>query len=164
MAEETVNVNPDGSTTFEGSAAGGDESTMPPVDEGPDEETMEEVVMKGTDPAFYLLMAVVLIGFLYFLYKRKARADQEDEFFANLEDEKVREGNRNSLTLVCTSSAYTLVQFSYPFTYVYCFIDPCTLLIVWVDPRSSTFNYLLKSTNITPSKKSACLLDGNLAR
>ena len=29
MAEETVNVNPDGSTTFEG----GEESTMPPVED-----------------------------------------------------------------------------------------------------------------------------------
>mmetsp|Transcript_4557 Transcript_4557/g.7080 ORF Transcript_4557/g.7080 Transcript_4557/m.7080 type:complete len:295 (-) Transcript_4557:90-974(-) len=87
MAEETVNVNPDGSTTFEG----GEESTMPPVEDpagaGFDEETVDQVV-QGTDPAIYLLMAVVLIGFIYFLYTRKARADQEDEFFASLEDEK----------------------------------------------------------------------------
>jgi hypothetical protein len=92
MAEETVNVNPDGSTTFEGSGDAGssEESTMPPVDGGGfDEETMNDVVTKGTDPAIYLLMAVVLIGFLYFLYTRKARADQEDEFFVTLEDEKV---------------------------------------------------------------------------
>jgi cbb3-type cytochrome oxidase subunit 3 len=91
MAEETVNINPDGSTTFEGgSAAGGEESTMPPVAEpGMDEETIKQVV-KGTDPALYLLLAVVLIGFIYFLYTRKARADVEDEFFASLEEEKVR--------------------------------------------------------------------------
>lgn len=93
MAEETVNINPDGSTTFEGDAAGGgEESTMPPVegaDPGMDEETVQEIV-KGTDPAIYLFLAALLIGFLYFLYTRKARADAEDEFFANLEDEKVR--------------------------------------------------------------------------
>jgi hypothetical protein len=90
MAEETVNVNPDGSTTFEGSGgATGEESTMPPVtDPGMEEETLQEIV-KGTDPAIYLLLAAVLIGFLYFLYTRKARADVEDEFFASLEEEKV---------------------------------------------------------------------------
>ncbi|KAL3906957.1 MAG: hypothetical protein SGILL_009067, partial [Bacillariaceae sp.] len=90
MAEETVNVNPDGSTTFEGNGgAGGEESTMPPVEDPDmmDEETIQEIV-KGTDPAIYLLLAVVLIGFLYFLYTRKVRADQEDEFFASLEEEK----------------------------------------------------------------------------
>ncbi|KAG7356001.1 preprotein translocase subunit Sec66 domain containing protein [Nitzschia inconspicua] len=92
MAEETVNINPDGSTTFEGGAGagtGGEESTMPPVADTPgmDEETIQQVV-KGTDPAIYLLLAVVLIGFLYFLYTRKARADAEDEFFASLEEEK----------------------------------------------------------------------------
>jgi hypothetical protein len=88
MAEQTVNVNPDGSTTFEGNdgsgaaGGGGEESTMPP--------DIDDEIVKGTDPAIYLLLAAVLIGFLYYLYTRKARADAEDEFFANLEDEKVR--------------------------------------------------------------------------
>jgi hypothetical protein len=87
MAEETVNVNPDGSTTFDGG-----ESTMPPVEDAGgegvfDEETMEEVA-KGGDPAIYLLLVVVLIGLLYFIYKRKSRED-EDDFFDNLDGEKV---------------------------------------------------------------------------
>jgi hypothetical protein len=90
MVEQTVNVNADGSTTFEGSDGsgangGGEESTMPPVAE----PGIEQEIVKGTDPAIYLLLAAVLIGFLYYLYTRKARADAEDEFFANLEDEKV---------------------------------------------------------------------------
>jgi len=79
MTEETVNVNPDGSTTFDdGGAAGADgESTS----EGDfDEEMMEEVV-KGIDPAIYLLIAVILGGFIYFLYVRKSR--EEDEYFSN---------------------------------------------------------------------------------
>lgn len=161
MAEETVNINPDGSTTFEGSGAtggGGEESTMPPVaDEQPgiDEETMEEVI-KGTDPAIYLLLAVVLIGFLYFLYTRKARADGEDEFFATLEDEKVRRGwtlvwqqvfwgalsirrgeflSLGSLTLCCC-----------------CCFQSC----------SSISSYRMKLTSITLSKKNSSKLVGSL--
>jgi hypothetical protein len=94
MAEETVNVNPDGSTTFE--SAGADESTtFPPVEDPVNgtegifgEETMEEVA-KGTDPAIYLLLASILIGFLYYLYIRRSRKENEDEFFSNLDGEKV---------------------------------------------------------------------------
>jgi len=86
---ENVNINPDGSTTFEGG-----ESTMPPgaEDAGADgtegvfEETMEEVV-KGGDPAIYLVLVAILLGLLYFVYKRKSR-DDEDEFFSNLDGGK----------------------------------------------------------------------------
>ena len=88
MAEETVNVNPDGSTTFEG----GEESTMPPVEDAGAEggfEDMAAEAVKGTDPAIYLLLVVVLLGLLYFVYLRKSREDSEDEFFANLDGEKV---------------------------------------------------------------------------
>jgi hypothetical protein len=91
MAEETVNVNPDGSTTFEG----GEESTMPPVGdagtEGIFDETMEEVV-KRTDPAIYLLLFVVLFSILYYFYLRKSRVEgEEDDFFSSLDGEKVSE-------------------------------------------------------------------------
>ena len=92
-AEETVTVEPDGSTTFESRA---DESATPPPVEDPlngtegvfDEETMEEVA-KGTDPAIYLLLVAVLLGLLFFLYLRKSRQDSEDEFFSSLDGEKV---------------------------------------------------------------------------
>ena len=90
MAEETVNVNPDGSTTFDGDAGyGGEESTMPPVmDDAEGGPAMDEVV-KGIDPAIYLLLAVAVVAFLYFLYSRKSRSESDDEFFSNLDGEKV---------------------------------------------------------------------------
>jgi hypothetical protein len=90
MAEE-VKIDPDGSTHFEG----GEESTMPPVEETADgsegvfdEETVEELI-KGTDPAIYLLLAVILIGLFYFFYWRKSKEGSEDDFFSNLDGEKV---------------------------------------------------------------------------
>jgi hypothetical protein len=90
MAEE-VKIDPDGTTHFEG----GEESTMPPVEETTDgtegvfdKETVEELV-KGTDPALYLLLAVAILGLFYFLYWRRAKEQVEDDFFANLDGEKV---------------------------------------------------------------------------
>ena len=75
-----VNVEPDGSTTFEGAAddAGGAEG----AEEGFDEEIplMEEVVATGVDPAIYLLVAFVVGAALYFLYLRKQRSNEEDYF------------------------------------------------------------------------------------
>lgn len=149
MAEETVTVDPDGSTHYE--SAGGEESTMPPVDEGAnstegmfDEETMEEVV-KGTDPAIYLLLAAILIGVFYFLYLRKKKADEEDEFFSNLDGEKVCPKrfyhlyivkiipSTPDLTLICCSFYYRL---------------------------SSISNYPVRWTNTTISKKRSWRLDG----
>jgi hypothetical protein len=89
MAEETVNVNPDGSTTFEGS----EESTMPPMEDAGseegvfDEETMAEA--DGNFRAILFLMVVFALVILYFIYLRKSR-DDEDEFFSSLDGEKVR--------------------------------------------------------------------------
>ena len=78
MVEETVTVNPDGSTTFEGAedAAGGAEEAF----EETFEETMEEVIEAGIDPALYLLAAFIIAVVLYFLYLRKNRNDQDDYF------------------------------------------------------------------------------------
>ena len=39
----------------------------------------------------YLLMVVILLGVLYFVYLRKSREDAEDDFFSNLDGEKVSE-------------------------------------------------------------------------
>lgn len=76
MVEETVNVNPDGSTTFEGAEDGAEGES---AGEGFDEEMMEEVV-KGVDPAIYLLVAVVVGAILYFLYVKKTRSNEDDYF------------------------------------------------------------------------------------
>jgi len=79
MVEQTVTVDPDGSTTFEGAEDtfdGAEEEVM-------DEETMEEVVA-GVDPAIYLLVAFVVCSLLYFLYTRKSRSD-EDDYFSSYE-------------------------------------------------------------------------------
>ena len=78
MAEEAT-INPDGT------------QDMPPTmdDEIPllDEETMEEVV-KGIDPAIYLLIAavVVLVGMIYFSMTKKKG---DDDFFDELDGDKV---------------------------------------------------------------------------
>lgn len=87
MTVETVNVNPDGSTNFEG-AGNGDGAGARFGEDGEytadgdfDEEMVEEVV-KGIDPAIYLLLAIILGGFLYFLYVRRSRSD-DDEYFSN---------------------------------------------------------------------------------
>lgn len=82
MVEETVNINPDGSTTFEGG-----ESTVPPPEDAGG-ETFEEIVEQGGDPAFYLLLVVILLGVLFYIYKRKSK-ENEDEFFGNLDGSKV---------------------------------------------------------------------------
>lgn len=76
MVEQTVNVDPDGSTTFEGAEGASDGAE-------PDEETMEEAIT-GIDPAIYLLVAFVLGALLYFLYTRKSRAN-EDDYFSSYE-------------------------------------------------------------------------------
>ncbi len=49
---------------------------------------MAEVV-KGMDPAIYLLFAVILLAILYFVYSRRSRSDDDDDFFTNLDGEKV---------------------------------------------------------------------------
>jgi len=62
---------------------------MPPPEgaEGAFEETIEEVV-KGTDPAIYLLLVALALAILFFIYKRRSRED-DDDYFSNLDGEKV---------------------------------------------------------------------------
>jgi hypothetical protein len=88
-AQETVTVNPDGSTTFE------DSTPPPPVDDPNINEegaffAEEAILSKGTDPAISLLFLAILLGVLYYMYIRKSRQDNEDDFFSNLDGEKVR--------------------------------------------------------------------------
>jgi hypothetical protein len=94
-----VNVEADGSTTFEGAEAGGQEEAFTGGENAGGEETFAgaeggeeafEEVAKSIDPAIYLLIAVAifLIGFV--IYQRKKKEEDEDDFFSNLDGEKVR--------------------------------------------------------------------------
>jgi len=95
MAEETVNVNPDGSTEFGGGGAG-EESTMPPMEDAGTDEAFKEAV--GTDSAFYLLFLAIALGIIFFVYYRRSREDSDD-FFSNLDGEKVSTG-RVAVTVI----------------------------------------------------------------
>jgi hypothetical protein len=86
MSEETVNVNPDGRTTFEGGAGG--ESTMPPMDDAGETFDGTAVVIEGTDPLLYLFLVALVLGLLFFVYRRRSQSD-DDEFFSSMDGEKV---------------------------------------------------------------------------
>lgn len=85
---EEATVNPDGSTTFndaggaDSAGAGGDIPNM-------DEETAEEVI-KGTDPALYLAVALLFFGAMFIMMQlRKKRKNADvDDFFSNLDGDK----------------------------------------------------------------------------
>ena len=93
MAEEAT-VNPDGSTTFETPPgtedAGGDAGSEGFQDAGFDEETLKAAVEEGVDPAFYFLAGVFVLGLIYFLFFRPKKEEDSDDFFSNLDGEKVR--------------------------------------------------------------------------
>ena len=92
---EEATVNPDGSTTF--NDAGADDagasydnttdSGIPNMDE--DAAGAEEVI-KGTDPALYLAIAVVLFAvvFIFIQMRKKRKSDEIDSFFSNLDGDK----------------------------------------------------------------------------
>ena len=81
MTEEAT-VNPDGSTTFES-----DETFNTTAEE--DTIFVEEEVVKGIDPAIYLGLVLLALGLLWFFVLR-SQNKEEDEFFAELDVEKVR--------------------------------------------------------------------------
>lgn len=88
---EEATVNPDGSTTFSyagdeaGSSGAGSEET-PDMGAG----AGAEEITKGTDPALYLMLAVLaFIALFMFLQLRKKNKNAEvNDFFANLDGEK----------------------------------------------------------------------------
>ena len=84
-------VNPDGSTTFDDATGADydnttDNSGIPNMDE----EAGAEEIIKGTDPALYLAIAVVLFAviFIFIQIRKKRKADEIDSFFSNLEGDK----------------------------------------------------------------------------
>lgn len=97
-----MNINPDGSTTFEG-------STMPPAeDAGTTDGMFEEEVksqVSGTDPAIYLLLVVVILGALYYYYRSKSK-QEDDDFFSKLDGEKVGIKSVFSCVCVCTFACH----------------------------------------------------------
>jgi len=89
MDTEEATVNPDGSTTFNDAGDGADSAGAADEDMPGMDETVEDIV-KGTDPAFYLALAVVAIFAIFiFLQLRKKRKNAEvDDFFSNLDGDK----------------------------------------------------------------------------
>jgi len=61
---------------------------MPPAEDAGEGagEAFEEIAQSG-DPAIYLLLVVILLGVLFYIYKRKSKED-EDDFFDNLDGKK----------------------------------------------------------------------------
>lgn len=89
MSTEEATVNADGSTTFEEAPPATDEGTFNATEqEAPpfEEEILEEVV-KGTDPAVYLLVGVALLVVVWFFFFR-SKKKEEDDFFSDLDGEK----------------------------------------------------------------------------
>lgn len=97
MAEEAT-VNPDGSSTFE-TPPGGAQDVPPPGGDGGGfedsgfegaEETLKAAVEEGVDPAVYFLIGIALLGLLYYFFLRpKKDEDESDDFFSQLDGEKV---------------------------------------------------------------------------
>ena len=83
MSQQEATINPDGSTTFE---------SEPNSEQfGTDGIGAEEVLVTKVDPAFYLLgfAALLMLAIGFVMYRqRKARAET-DEFFTQLDGEKV---------------------------------------------------------------------------
>jgi hypothetical protein len=88
---EEATINPDGTTQFPSdsqpqSAPSPDTAEPPPNPY----ETAQPASATGIDPALYLIAAVVLAGlFFYFFVHRKRSQQKEDNFFLELDGEKV---------------------------------------------------------------------------
>lgn len=106
MSAEEATINPDGTQTMGEDAAadaganyadaGGAADDADDADAGEEdfaegaEEAAEEVI-KGTDPAIFLLLGFALIAALWFVswYKKKKEEEESDSFFTELDGEKV---------------------------------------------------------------------------
>ena len=96
MSTEDATVNADGTSTFDDTQAGsnsndaggsGDEFDEPPI---LDTEEIIKAAKPAIDPAVYFLLAVIIVAaaYYYFVYRKKSTVD-EDEFFSNLDGDKV---------------------------------------------------------------------------
>lgn len=104
-ASEEATINPDGTQTVPGmeedagGAGGAEPGPAGGADDagaGGEEETFAEgmpeaeYVIKGTDPAIYLFLAVLVLAGIWFFFSYKKRKDEEesDSFFSDLDGEK----------------------------------------------------------------------------
>lgn len=95
MSAEEATVNADGTTTFDepqdndsnGAGGNGEEFNDPPIF---DTEEVIKAAKPAVDPAVYFLLAVIIIAaaYYYFIYRKKTTVN-EDEFFSNLDGDKV---------------------------------------------------------------------------
>ena len=108
MSAEEATINPDGTQTMgedaaadagadyadAGEAAADDADDADAGEDDFAEEAAEEAaeeVIKGTDPAIFLLLGFALIAALWFVswYKKKKEEEESDSFFTELDGEKV---------------------------------------------------------------------------
>ena len=89
MSSEEATVNSDGTTPDNDGAgdSGGEEFDEPPIF---DTEEIIKAAKPAVDPAVYFLLGVIIIAaaYYYFVYRKKS-AVEEDEFFSNLDGDKV---------------------------------------------------------------------------
>ena len=94
MSTEEATINPDGSSSYESASPPplNDTTGFDGSDEGFDIPPVEEIVKGGIDPAIYLVLAFATLCALYyfFVYRKKEEEEAEDEFFSNLDGDKVR--------------------------------------------------------------------------
>ena len=110
MSAEEATINPDGTQTMGEDAAAdagadyadatadagagaddADDADAGEEDFGEGAEEAAEEVIKGTDPAIFLLLGFALIAGLWFVswYKKKKEDEESDSFFTELDGEKV---------------------------------------------------------------------------
>lgn len=93
-ATEDATINPDGSTNFEdppGTQNAGTHGADEPPFMGGDtmNDTAEKLANQGIDPALYLLLAGLILGALYYYFVYRKKSDESDEFFTELDGDKV---------------------------------------------------------------------------
>ena len=106
-AAEEATINPDGSTTFDDASASGDfggsvgedipgmdadsSGSSDSIPDGSGEEpVVEDIIVKGIDPALYLALIVTAFAilFIYLQLRKKRNNASVDDFFSNLDGDK----------------------------------------------------------------------------
>lgn len=92
MSEEAT-INPDGSQTFteDPTASTGDAGAGEEMPEDGSSIPEAEEIVAGTDPAIYLALAALafVLIFMVLRMRRKRASADVDDFFSNLDGEKV---------------------------------------------------------------------------